>query len=200
VIRYRCQYTELAAASTFMRDWDLMQDLRPLLSGNIGPTAFLVAMFTRLFNYVQSLRGGIGFPAMTMIPRNETPVVNLNLMAGDVVRVLTANEISKTLNSQGKNRGLWFDRDMLKQAGQSFTVLTRIERIIDDVTGCMLKMKTPCIVLGDVVGSGEFLRFCAQHDYTYWREAWLSLISIPRRGRPPIPYYSGHGKAHADNG
>jgi hypothetical protein len=62
---------------------------------------------------------------------------------------------------------------MLKYAGQQFRVSARVEQIIDDATGKMVRMKSPCIILEGVDNSGEFLRFSAQHDYVFWREAWL---------------------------
>jgi hypothetical protein len=37
----------------------------------------------------------------------------------------------------------------------------------------MRPMKTPCIVLDGVDASGEVLGFCPQHDFVFWREAWL---------------------------
>ena len=52
----------------------------------------------------------------------------------------------------------------------------RIDRILEK-SGRMLEMKTPCIVLDGVEASGEYLRFCAQHEYLYWREAWLAPLA-----------------------
>jgi len=46
--RYTCQYTQLAAASTPMTKWDIRQDLRPVLAGNVTIGAFCVAIMTRL--------------------------------------------------------------------------------------------------------------------------------------------------------
>jgi hypothetical protein len=178
--RYKCQYTDLASASKPLDPWDVRQDLRPLWTGNVTLAAFIVALLTRLFNYAQDLRGGIAFPALTLTSRPDLPVVSLGLKSGESVRVLRKDEICRNLDAASRNRGLWFDKDMLKQAGQSFTVLGRVDQIIDDATGCMITMKTPCILLNDAVGSGEFLRFSAQHDYSFWREAWLARESASR--------------------
>jgi hypothetical protein len=54
-----------------------------------------------------------------------------------------------------------------------YRVARRVERLIDDKTGRMLEMKNPCIVLEGVYTSGEFERFCPQHDEIFWRELWL---------------------------
>ena len=73
--------------------------------------------------------------------------------------------------------GLWFDREMLKHCNRTYRVLRRVEKIIDDKTGQMLHMKNPCIVLDGVYTSGEFERFCPQHDLIFWREGWLDPLT-----------------------
>jgi hypothetical protein len=171
---YKCQYTELAAASAPLSQADFRQDLRPLLAGNVSFLAFCMSLLTRLFNRVQGVRGGAAFPYKPPSSSAKTPLVTLGLQPGDRVRVLSAQEIALTLNERGKNRGLWFDADMLKHTGQQFTVMCRVDRLIDDLTGRMLEMKAPCVVLEGVYSTGEYLRFSAQHDFLYWREAWLA--------------------------
>jgi hypothetical protein len=177
--RYVCQFTELVRASSRMSPWDPRQDLRPLIAGNVTMSAFCVALLTRLFNVAQRLRGGIGFPANR---RNFSAVSlrpDLNLQPGELVRVREPERIFETLDASSKNRGLWFDRDMLKHTKLHHTVLARIDRIIDDASGRMLQMKTPCITLEGVDASGEVLRFCPQHDFAFWREAWLERSDLP---------------------
>jgi hypothetical protein len=171
--RYLCQYTELARASTKMSPRDLRQALRPLVAGNITFGAFAVAVLTRLFNLVQAWRGGIAFPPCEPTSTAASLRVDLNLQPGEPVRVREPERILETLDRIGKNRGLWFDRDMLKHTKQQRTVLARVDRIIDDATGQMREMKTPCVILDGVDATGELLGFCPQHDFTFWREAWL---------------------------
>ena len=171
--RYICQFTELVRASSRMSPRDPRQDLRPLIGGNVTIAAYTVAMLTRLFNVAQRLRGGIGFPANRPSSAAVTLRTDLNLQPGEVVRVRDPERIFETLDRVGKNRGLWFDRDMLKHTKQQFKVLARVDRIIDDASGRMRPMKTPCIVLDGVDASGEVLGFCPQHDLVFWREAWL---------------------------
>jgi len=171
--KYVCQFTELVRASSRMSPRDPRRDLRPLIGGNVTIAAFAVAMLTRLFNVAQRLRGGIGFPANKPSSTTTSPRTDLNLQPGEVVRVREPERIFETLDRVGKNRGLWFDRDMLKHTKQQFKVLARVDRIIDDASGRMRPMKTPCIVLDGVDASGEVLGFCPQHDLVFWREAWL---------------------------
>jgi hypothetical protein len=93
------------------------------------------------------------------------------------VRVQSSQQIARTLDKNSKNRGLWFDRDMLKHCGSLRRVRGRVHKIIDIQSGKMIPMKTACIVLEDVHYSGEFQGFGEQHDYLYWREAWLEPAS-----------------------
>jgi len=178
--RYMCQFTEIVNSSTEMNPRDPRQDLRPFIAGNLTTMAFGVAMLTRLFNAVQRLRGGTGYPLTKASSGNTSQPADLGLQPGEVVRIASPEKIFETLNRTGKNRGLWFDRDMLKHCGQRYGVLRRVDKIIDDASSRMLRMKIPCIILDAVDNSGEYLRFCAQHDYPYWREAWLERMENKR--------------------
>jgi len=174
--RYTCQYTQLAAASTPMTKWDVRQDLRPFFAGNVTAGAFCVAILTRLFNALQGsrVRGGTGYPSWDPGTGKSVRSSTQGLAPGDTVQVLAMKDIAATLNAQGRNRGLWFDRDMVRHCGRRFIVSRRVERIIDDATGQMAELKTASVVLEGAEATGEFLRFCAQHEYPLWREAWLS--------------------------
>lgn len=175
---YSCQFTELVTSSTPMKSWDPRQDVRPLIAGNVTLLAFVIALATRIFNAAQAARGGAGFPGLpSAVGSASNDPAPLNLRIGDFVRVASADRIQGTLDHNGKHKGLWFDRDMLKYCGHSFQVVRQIERIIDDRTGRMLRLKTPCFVLGSVCATGEFLRFCAQCDFVFWRESWLEKTS-----------------------
>lgn len=170
--RFLCQFTELHAASTPMSAWSIGKEWRPLVAGNVTISTWLVGLGTRLFNLVQAARGGSAFPPMPK--RGGTPAAEPERLAvGDQVVVRDLYEIAGTLNEKNKHRGLWFDRDQIKHCGASYTVLSRVDQIIDDVYGQMIPMKTPCILLEGVDYSGEVLNFNAQHDLFFWREVWL---------------------------
>jgi hypothetical protein len=57
--KYVCQFTELARASSPMSPWDIRQDLRPLLAGNVTLAGFAVVVLTQLFNAAQRWRRGV---------------------------------------------------------------------------------------------------------------------------------------------
>ena len=171
--RYVCQYTQVVPSSTPMRSWDPRADLVPLVVGNVAPRAFVIALLTRWFNRVQLRRGGTRWPYRPEGQAGRTRVETRDFAPGDRVRVRDKASIAATLNERGFNRGLWFDPDMIKHCGRSYEVEARVERIIDDRDGEMVPMKTPCIMLKGVYTSGEIHRFWAQHDCSFWREAWL---------------------------
>jgi hypothetical protein len=201
--RYVCQFTELAAASTPLPRWSLLSELRPLVAGNISVRGFMVALVTRLFNTVQGWHRGPGFPPPAAIRPIAPEARAAPLAPGDVVVVRSPGEIAGTLDARNKHRGLWFDRDMLKHCGRQYRVARQVERIIDNVTGEMRQMKTPCLVLEDVYYSGEFQSFNAQHDWLFWREVWLrrpgersaEAERSPSARAARIPSAGSHGTA-----
>jgi hypothetical protein len=173
-LRYRCQFTELVAASAPLSTVDYRQDLRPLLAGNVTLRAFCLAICTRIFNFVQRLRGGVGYPALP--PPGAVPRAESSLRRGDEVIVRDAADIVATLDGRLRNRGLYFDPEMTKYCGRPSVIKCSVDRIIDDATGLMRTMKSPCLVLEDVDYTGETLRFVAQHEHLFWRDLWLSPL------------------------
>ena len=179
---YVCQMTRLWEASQPMSPFDIRQDLRPLLWGNIGLGGYLVAMLTRLFNEAQRLRGGSDFPAMpTPTGDRPTTVPDARLADGQPVQVRSREGIAATLKNS-RARGLWFDRDMVRFCGRPAVLRKRVHRVIHEATGAMVIMKSPCVTLDNVVATGEFLRLCSQHEYIFWRETWLQPVVGDRFG------------------
>ena len=170
---YFCQMTELLRASEPMSWWDVRPDLRSLFYGNVGLLAFLVAVLTRLFNAVQALRGGCDYPFRPVSDRSITPKDDLGLKPGDRVLVKSKEAIAHTLDKHDRNRGLRYDREMIRFSGSRFTVRRRVNTIIGEDSARMLTMKTPCITLEGATATGEFLRFCPQDEYVFFREIWL---------------------------
>jgi hypothetical protein len=170
---YVCQMTDLWEASRPMSPFDLRQDLRPLLWGNVGIRGYLIAILTQIFNKVQRLHGGAGYPFMPEVKvAGGSSMTAADLKTNETVVVRGKNEIAQTL-VRGRNKGLLFDREMIRFCGQSAVVRKRVDRIIHEATRKMVVMKTPCVMLEDVVATGEFLRLCPQHEYIFWREIWL---------------------------
>ena len=177
-----CQYTRLTQATRAQDGGAVHGLLGPLVVGNVTGSAFLTAVLTRSYNTVQARRGGTAYPSKPT-PGDDKTIRGEALARGDWVRVKTPVEIARAMDKNSKNRGLWFDADMLKYCGQAYQVRGRVEKIIDVGSGKIIPMKTPCIVLEDVHYSGEFQGFGEQHDYLYWREAWLDpIVPLVRQG------------------
>jgi hypothetical protein len=170
---YSCQLTQLSAASKPIDGWSLIDTLRPLVSGNVAPAAFVVGWLTNLFNDIQQWRRGAGYPNFEATVNVGVPAEEQALKVGDSVVVRSSAEIRVTLNAQSLNRGLYFEPDMLKYCGQRIPVKAEVRRIIDIVTGEIRHMKTPAYLLDDVRFSGERQLFNAQHEPLFWRAIWL---------------------------
>jgi hypothetical protein len=80
----------------------------------------------------------------------------------------------RTLDAKGNNRGMFFDTEMLPFCGKPYRVKQRVNRLINERTGAMMTMKTPGVVLENVVCMGCFHPeriFCPRGVYPYRRES-----------------------------
>jgi len=105
----------------------------------------------------------------------------LSLQPGEWVRVKSYDEILKTLDQNNKNRGLYFDAEMVPYCGKSFRVQGRLKKIVDEKTGKMTEFKSPCILLEGAVCESRYSEcrlFCPRAIYSYWREIWLERLPV----------------------
>ena len=110
---------------------------------------------------------------------DKTPATFLDLQPGERVQVRSKEEIIATLDKNNKNRGLLFDVEMLPFCGGTYRVLRRVDKIVDEKTGRMLKMPNPCIILEGVACGGclsSRRMFCPRAIYPYWHEIWLKRV------------------------
>jgi hypothetical protein len=184
---YRCQATETLRASEVLRTFDPRPYVREVSSGNVGLGRFARVM-ARATAY-EALRKAKLLPVVPLrgsssaSPRTEP----LGLKPGEWVEVRPPEEIRQTLSDKGKNRGLWFDREMVPFCGKTFRVRKRIERLIDERTSQMVELKSDCVTLDGAVCSGErsFGRwFCPRAIFPYWREGWLRRVEAPAGAAP----------------
>ena len=92
------------------------------------------------------------------------------------MRIKSREEILATLDKELKNRGMGFEEEMERHCGKVVKVLRRVDRCIDESSGRMLTMKSPCIVLEGVVCGGEFNANCPRAFIPFWREIWLERV------------------------
>ena len=186
--RYRCQATELLrAAPEVLPVRDLGQYVEDVRTGNVGvlwsARSFLVAMYNRMQDVSNRrlpprlrLRGGRQWGNLVGTA-TKTPTGQTGLQPGDIVRIKSREEIAPTLNADLLNRGMGFDAEMGRFCGRTARVARRIDHIIDEHTGRMLHMRSPCIVLEGLVCEGAFNANCPRSITPYWREIWLEKVS-----------------------
>jgi hypothetical protein len=173
--RYSCQATEQLRFSSHMSAWDLRQYARDLWSGNVRIHSMLWFLLVKLFNNIQRYRQGRRFPNIYGT-QTKSPKQVLDLKPGDLVEIKSLPEIRNTLHIDEHNRGLSFDREMVKFCGRQVRVLKRVEKIIDERTGQMVQMKADCIMLDGVTCEGDYHGFCPRGIFPYWREIWLRKV------------------------
>jgi hypothetical protein len=175
--RYVCQATQLSAGSTQLAWGDPRHYWRDFVRGNIRLRPLLAGAAIALFNWVQQRRGGAPYPFLNLPQgKKATPSESLNLQPGEMVRVKRKSEIEATLSSTSRNRGLWFDVEMVRHCGATHRVHSRVGRLIEEQTGKARVMGNPCIILEDVNATGEYLGFDAQNEAIIWREIWLERV------------------------
>jgi hypothetical protein len=191
---FSCQATELAeAAPEHINWWDLRQYARDVAAGNATPLRMLRSVMIMLFNKFQAanrkffprvlfIRNGRNFPFVDG-KLTKTPREVLDLRPGDLVQIKPKSEIVRTLDRNNTNRGLSFDTEMLKYCGRQARVLRRVERIIDEKTGRMLRFGGDCIILDGVICTADYNQYCPRGIYPYWREIWLRRVECLERDR-----------------
>jgi len=186
---YSCQATELLRATQFVSARDPRMWIKDVRSRNASlrttVASFAVLMFnkwqtmsTRLPRWMR-INGGRTWPSYSPTgERRSNPP--LDLQPGELVEVKSLREIEATLDDKGALRGLRFGAEMIPYCRKQARVLARVDRIIDEKTGRMLKLRD-CIILEDVWCQGTFRALCRRKIYTYWREAWLRRVDT---GKP----------------
>ena len=201
---YVCQATQLPYASNDLTWWDPRQYVEDYTSGNAGlwriVKGFVYSCYYHLteedhgqgrmmrsfYDKFHALWRGTPYPRRrgTIPAEAATPLPSrpLNLQPGEWVRVKSYAEILRTLNTQNKNRGLYFDAEMVPYCGGTYRVLKRVSKILDEKTGKMSRMKTESVLLEGAVCQSRYSTcrmFCPRAIYSFWREIWLEKVSGP---------------------
>ena len=161
--------------------------LNELTSGNAGPLRF-VRVMTRLV--VDEIRRRLGrWTPLPFAPDQLGRARRHRLLRptgasspGSSCRSGRRREIAGTLNAHAKNRGLWFDREMVPYCGHTARVKARVERFIDEGTGELVELNSDCFILDGVVcdsARSDGRWFCPRAIYPWWRVAWLEPVEDP---------------------
>lgn len=98
----------------------------------------------------------------------------LDVQPGEWIEVKPLASISETLNERARNRGLYFMPSMGLACGRQYRVRRRLERIIDDGTGEMRRMRNTVLLEGSLCGCAfGVLGGCERAEFNYWRDTWL---------------------------
>src|SRR5262249_44823624 len=105
--RWRCQATELPAASGHLKLWDPRAYIREYTSGNVSLSRFLRVTARAAVQEPMRKLGLI--PEVHLPGTSPTPAVHasLDLQPGELVQVKSKEEIAATLTPGGRHRGMW---------------------------------------------------------------------------------------------
>ncbi len=197
---YLCQATQIPHATTPLAWWDVRQYIEDYRSGNVGLKRIFGGLVYSIYYHLSQAGIGLG-PVMrwfydrfhrlwggTLFPRtpgripagSPTPSGSLNLQPGELVRVKSHEEILKTVDSSNRNRGMYWDAELVPYCGGTYRVAKRVFRLIDEKTSKMVEMKNPCIILDTVVCQARYSpcrMLCPKSMYPYWREIWLERVN-----------------------
>jgi hypothetical protein len=198
---FSCQATRLFEATSPLASWTPHQFIADISSRNVPvgeacrvlllqaifnmrtlPVAFRLTRW--IYNQAHMLLTGVPAPhAIGLLPaKAKTPLGELNLQVGETVRVKSHQEILATLNALNRNRGLYFDKEMVRYCGQHLKVIGRVNQIINESTGQMMQMPTPSIMLGGAYCTSQYSErrlLCPRRIVPYWREIWLERVHSP---------------------
>ena len=198
-LRYVCQATQLRAATSPLAWWNLRQYWEDYTSGNVDLRTILIGFchslltvmrkvpwlgvwIKRLYNGLQRLRGKPRHPRTwgRIAPGKPTPSCELNLQPGELARVKSFDAILDTITQDYYNRGMKWDAEMVPYCGGTYRVRCRVKQIINESTGAMIQLKSPCVILDGVVCQARYSDcrlFCPRSTFAYWREVWLERVS-----------------------
>jgi len=196
---YVCQMTQIRSATTPLTWWDPRQYLKDYSSGNVTLGRMASGLVYWIFYSLSQAGIGVGRPMRWLydllcplwggsgVPRKAglisdglpTPTVNLNLQPGELVRIKSQEEILQTVDTSNKNRGMYWDAELVPYCRKTYKVRGRVTRLIGERTRKMVVMKNPCIILDSVVCQARYSScrmFCPKEMFPYWREAWLERV------------------------
>jgi hypothetical protein len=173
--RYICQSTALKHATYRLHHLNPRRWYQGLLDRGLTPGKFLTYFSIPYLLKAASYIAGrdVGQLAGRQV---KTPEASLDLKPGDWVQIKSKEEIAATLDYRGRNRGLYFTPQMMIFCGRSYKVKSRVERIVDEVTGKMRRLKST-VLLEDAICEGHTVcGGCPRRAYHLWREIWLRRL------------------------
>ena len=166
---YLCQSTELKKATIGMsRTRRLSKCVSVVASGDVTLPKMIALIVLPVFRKIIGRRFS---PVAGILAR--TPTENLDLRAGELVEVKSVGEIAGTLDPASKNRGLVYDKGLGRFSGRRFRVRNRLDSMILEPTGEMIRPKATVVLDGPTCLCNNVLGGCPRREVIFWREIWL---------------------------
>ena len=171
--KYLCQSTQLLKATIPISiNKRFLKLIRETLTGEIKTCSAFSSIIRPVLRRLKKLKSNTILNGKSI----RTPSDELNLQPGELVEVKSLTEILGTLDKHGRNRGLKFNYGMKEYCGKRFIVRNRLDRMINEATGNMMKIKNT-VILKDVSCTYDYKGFgCPRSRFRYWREIWLKRI------------------------
>ena len=99
------------------------------------------------------------------------------LKTGQLVEVLSKEEILKTLDKQGRLEGMPFMPGMFKYCGKRFKVYSNAYKSCDTASGRYIGLSVKDAIHLNLRCDGEAFEGCQAGCLIYWKEAWLKPVS-----------------------
>ena len=106
-----------------------------------------------------------------------------SLHVGDVVEILSAEEILATLDENGEFENLPFMPEMLRYCGQRMTVHRSAHKLCDYISATGQRWMNNAVHLTGARCSGQAHGGCQTACSLYWKEAWLRRVTPNEIGR-----------------
>jgi hypothetical protein len=103
--------------------------------------------------------------------------VRPGLVAGDLVRVRSREEIEATLNPWKELKGCAFLEDMWQYCGSTRRVLKSMERFLDERDYRVKKVRGIVLLENVICGGTPVFGRCDRCCFLFWREEWLEKIN-----------------------
>ncbi len=176
--QYICQSTRLAEATEQLSQMHLPALLRAVADRDMSAIGFADIATRAVIN---KARGALGLPQMGTIvgEAGKKSRGDLDLKAGDWVRIRDADTIRATLGPNSRNLGLSFEPEMALLIGQVRQVERVVERMIHEETGRMIALQRT-VQLKDTYCRGVCAKLCPRANPLFWREAWLERVDAPQ--------------------
>jgi hypothetical protein len=178
---YFCQASEILKATRPLSRWErLGKCFSEVRAGNCTLLGMTHRISIWLFWRIRRVLLG----AYARGHNQSTPMESLNLQPGELTEVRPMNDIRRSLNETGHNRGLSFSPDMGQQCGKKRRVERRLDKIIVDGTGEVRRMRNTVCLEGSFCGCSHVaFGGCSRNEFIYWREIWVRRCANPTESK-----------------